>query len=466
MAHERLRNFSYSCSSQMVCACLLLLLPLRITAQAISFDNKGAVVIVKEDAVIIIKSSARNSGYFGNESTIIIEGNFTNNDTTEGIGMDTFAVKGNWFNNATFIAGQSTVLLYDSNQTIGGTSITTFHNLTLAGTGLKSLSTVDAVVSNHLALNDREFSTGAKKLSISTADVNAISRTTGFVSSQNGGKLERLLDDSLGYLFPLGSTVGTFRYRPLMMATDSGTVSMAARFANADATVEGFNRSIRSDEICDINPLYYHQIERTQGLQPVNVTMFFDSAADGNWTQIAHWQTVPRWEMEGLASEGLDTVFKTLTASNLTNFNFTPFALMTPIPLLDTTQTVILNVSCNSGNDGSICVSNPPITGTAPFQYWWSTGDTTACITGLAVGTYSLTIIDGNNCSNTYSFFVNEPNGMVITSAVTDVSCKGGTDGSVCISVTGDFPPFGFNWSLGGGGNSCLTGLEAGFYRV
>ncbi len=464
MAHSYLLGFSFAFLSRMLFVCALLGFSLFSNAQI--FHNKGSNVVVKEDAVVIIKGSARNSGYLGNESKLIIEGDFTNTDTTEGIGVDTFEITGNWTNNGTFIAGQSTVVLPSGNQVIGGTSVTAFYNLTLSGTGVKSL-TNDAAVSNHLALNDRELATGTKRISITTANINAISRTSGFVSSLGNGRLERSMDDSLAYLFPLGSSAGTFRYRPLVMeAVDSDSVSVAARFANLDASLEGFDRSIRSDEVCEINPLFYHHIERTQGLLPVNVTMFFDSIADGNWTQIAHWQNIPQWELSGLAAQGFDTIFKTLTVKSLSEFDYSPFALMTPVPILDSTQTVVTNVSCNSGDDGKICVSYPPLTGTAPFQYLWSNGGTDSCITGLTVGGYSLTIIDAFGCSSTYSFSVNEPNNMVITPAVTDVLCKGGSDGSICINVTGDFPPFYFNWSLGGAGDSCLVGLEAGPYRV
>lgn len=429
--------------------------------------NSGADFAVKDEAQIIIKTSLQNNGFLLNESKIIIEGDFTNTDTAAAATTDTFEVWGDWTNNRAFIGGQSTVVLSGGDQTIKGTLPTAFYNLHLSGTGVKSLDAVNAIVTNHLALEDLEFSTRSEKLSVTSTDDNAISRTTGFVSSQSGGFLERYMDnDTLDYLFPLGSTTGTFRYRPLVIApADSGTVAIAARLANTDATTDGYDRSNRSEEVCIVNPLFYHHIERPQGAIPVNITMFYDAADDGSWSEIAHWQNAPRWELSGLATQDSDAAFSAVTIGNYENFDFTPFALMKAIPILDSSETVITHASCSNGNDGSICVSDTPLTGIPPIRFLWSNGDTTPCITGLAAGDYTLTLVDSGSCASIYTFTINQPNNMTITETVQGVSCKGGVDGSICVTMTGEFPPFAYNW-LTGSGDSCLFGLETGLYSV
>jgi len=443
--------------------CIACIPSAELMSQPVIFINNGTDLAVREGAVCIVKASLTNSGYLSNESKIIIEGDFRNTDTVEGIGTDTFDVAGDWINDRTFIAGQSTVILSNSgNQDIRGTSSTTFYNLEISGSGVKSLNN-NAEVSNRLDLNDLELATQTNKLSITATDVNAISRTTGFISSSNGGWLERFMNDTLQYFFPLGSNGGTFRFRPLVIQPrNTGSMAIAARFANVDATSESFDRTIRSEEICDINPLFYHQLERSQGSLPVDITLFFDPGNDGIWTQIAHWQNIPQWELAGIATQGADTSFTTLTLHDVSDIDYSPFALMIPLPLVDTTQTVITNVSCNDGHDGSICVSL--LTGTAPVQFIWSNGDTSACATGLSAGNYGLTIIDAF-CSSTYSFTINQPNNIIVTETVAEVSCKGGSDGSICLTVTGDFPPFTYDW-FSGAGDSCLGGLEDGAYSV
>jgi gliding motility-associated-like protein len=465
MTHRQLHSLLFILLPGVLPVCLLFFLPKVSTGQVII--NSGADFAVKEDAQIIIRSSLRNNGYLLNESKIIVEGDFTNEDTTEGLGLDTFDISGDWINSKAFVAGQSTVVLSGSDQDIRGTASTTFYNLRLSGTGIKSLDIVDAVVTNHLALGDLEFATRGKKLSITATNDSAISRTTGFVSSESGGFLERYMNnDTLNYLFPLGSSAGTFRYRPLSFTpADSGIVAVSARLTNSDAADDGYDRSNRSDEVCEINPLFYHHIQRSLDQIPVSITMFYDAGMDGSWPQIAHWQNTPKWELSALASQGSDSTFSTVTIGNYENFDYTPFALMKAIPILDSSQTVITHASCNSGNDGSICVSDTPLTGTPPIQYLWSNGDTTPCITGLAAGDYTLTLVDSSGCANIYSFTINQPNNMTISGTVQDVSCKGGFDGNICLTMTGDFPPFSYSW-LTGPGDSCLDGLETGFYSV
>jgi len=454
--------------------CLLLALSFQLDAQTDSrFFINGATVIVKDSTHFLIKSSLgngllRNGGKLVNESDIIIEGNFENlasNDTTIAVSDAGFYVLKNWTNNGVFVAGQSTVFLTGANQIIGGTAPTPFHNLTLNGTGIKSLAQ-NAFVSGTLNLNDLELATETQTLTITNTDSGAITRTTGFVSSLDGGMLEREMNDSVEYFYPLGSSVGTLRYRPLIITPSDSTFGVVgARLANLDASLEGYDRSNRSSDICGINQNFYHQIERTQGINPVSISIFYNPLEDGLWSQIAHWQNAPRWELAGLSTEIIDTQFNSLTIEGWSGFSFPVFGLMVPATLLDSTQTVITHVSCNGEDDGSICVSFPPLTGTPPFHYTWSTGDTTNCINDLIAGTYFLSVTDSFNCPNIYSFDVTEPNPIDVTATVTDVSCKGESDGSICATVSGDFPPFGYQWSLPGN-NSCLTGLPAGTYAL
>ena len=58
-------------------------------------------------------------------------------------GSNTLTVLGNWTNNGTFTANTSTVLLTGAAQTISGTNV--FNNLTVGGTGVKTLSTTPTI---------------------------------------------------------------------------------------------------------------------------------------------------------------------------------------------------------------------------------------------------------------------------------------------------------------------------------
>ncbi|MFN6091732.1 MAG: hypothetical protein ACK44N_04880, partial [Bacteroidota bacterium] len=95
----------------------------------------------------------------------------------------------------------------------------------------------------------------------------------------------------------------------------------------------------------------------------------------------------------------------------------------------------VTNVSCNGGNDGLIdlTVSGP----NAPFTFLWSNSETTEDITNLVAGNYAVTIFDALGDSLNLNFVLNEPLPITISSNVTSVTCFGGSDGSISLSVSG-----------------------------
>ncbi|MEO0311042.1 MAG: hypothetical protein RIQ89_699, partial [Bacteroidota bacterium] len=56
------------------------------------------------------------------------------------------------------------------------------------------------------------------------------------------------------------------------------------------------------------------------------------------------------------------------------------------------------NGTCANNNEGSACAT--VVGGSGTISYLWNTGATTNCISGLAAGTYSVTVSDANNCSD------------------------------------------------------------------
>jgi hypothetical protein len=69
------------------------------------------------------------------------------------------------------------------------------------------------------------------------------------------------------------------------------------------------------------------------------------------------------------------------------------------------------NVSCNGGTNGaaSVTVSG----GTTAYSYNWTpgnpTGDGTASVTGLTVGSWTCTVTDANSCTTTQTFNITQP---------------------------------------------------------
>jgi len=136
--------------------------------------------------------------------------------------------------------------------------------------------------------------------------------------------------------------------------------------------------------------------------------------------------------------------------------------MVTQPPALNPTATVN-NVSCFGGSNGAINLSVSG--GTPGYTYLWSNGQTTEDISGLSVGTYTVTITDANNCTATLARIVSQPTALNLSAIVTNVSCFGGSNGAINLSVTGGTPNYTYLWS-NGANTQDLSGLIAGTYTV
>ncbi|MEC3874449.1 SprB repeat-containing protein, partial [Chryseobacterium sp. T9W2-O] len=126
--------------------------------------------------------------------------------------------------------------------------------------------------------------------------------------------------------------------------------------------------------------------------------------------------------------------------------------------------TVVTNVACNGASNGAINLT--PTGGTAPYTFNWGGGITTEDRTGLAAGTYTVTITDANGCTGTVNATVTQPASAVSgTTVVTNVACNGASNGAINLTPTGGTAPYTFNWG-GGITTEDRTGLAAGTYTV
>ncbi|MCO5288690.1 MAG: SprB repeat-containing protein [Bacteroidetes bacterium] len=120
------------------------------------------------------------------------------------------------------------------------------------------------------------------------------------------------------------------------------------------------------------------------------------------------------------------------------------------------------NATCGQ-NNGSITTSVSG--GTPTYTYLWNTGATTSSITNVAAGTYTVTVTDSKLCTKSFSQTISNLSGPVVTvDSVKNVSCFGGNNGGIYISVTGN-SPFTYAWSSGAVSQD-LVNVVAGTYTV
>lgn len=129
-----------------------------------------------------------------------------------------------------------------------------------------------------------------------------------------------------------------------------------------------------------------------------------------------------------------------------------------------TSGTLVTNVTCNGGSDGSISISVSG--GTSPYTYNWSpTGNTTSGISGLSAGTYYVIVTDANGCTATDTFDITQPSPIVLDSIITTNTACGDTTGTAAVYVSGGATPYTYLWS-DGQTSQAATGLLQGTYSV
>ncbi|MBN2778077.1 MAG: gliding motility-associated C-terminal domain-containing protein [Bacteroidales bacterium] len=365
--------------------------------------NNGVNIAVKGGVVVYVDGSVQNqSGQINVDNTstpseLVVTADFTNNSTAGGNGY--YRINGNWINNNTFNAGTGTVFLEGGNQLIDGSVSTYFYNLTLDGTGSKT-QTINQYCTGVLELNDIELKTEAFGFFIQNTNPNAITMGAGFVSSLNGGFLSRRTNISSTYLFPVGSSVGTTRYRPVEITPTTVTANTyTVRMANVDATTEGFDRSLLATGICEINPLFYHQINRTNGTSAINLDIYYNNTEDGEWEGISNWSLIPDWDIIPGSSSTSGTPMYKASATNWNDFSQLPYALYSPIPIADMTSNSPI---CEGGDIVLQETGGDAVSWSWEGPNLWTSTDqnpTISAVNPTANGLYSVTVTNAYGCT-------------------------------------------------------------------
>ena len=96
-----------------------------------------------------------------------------------------------------------------------------------------------------------------------------------------------------------------------------------------------------------------------------------------------------------------------------------------------------------------------------PFNFQWSDGSTNQSLTGVPAGEYHVHVTDAVNCPSEAIVIVTEPDPILMSYTVEDVSCHGYSDGRIYLDVRGGTGNLNFNWQDGQASNYA-AGLTAG----
>jgi len=111
-------------------------------------------------------------------------------------------------------------------------------------------------------------------------------------------------------------------------------------------------------------------------------------------------------------------------------------------PSVITHNFIATHVTCDGWNNGSLTdvVSGGVGTATTYIYTWSPGGSNTYSLTSIPIGTYTMTVVDNNNCVSVDSFIINDNNALNITTVATPVTCYNYCDGIIVATATGGTP--------------------------
>lgn len=317
------------------------------TVAQTTFFNQGQIIHVNQGGLLFVNGDMTQDGIdaeLTNLGTVETQNSSVNGDfiiqndaTVQGLGE--FYVEGDWTNNANFIADDvsntSKVTLTGSSQLITGTEISTFYQLELGNSGSQKTMTLNSRVLDSLILNNNELYTQTNTMYVMNPDPQIITNNStyldeGYVSSDYGGRLARMMNTATFYVFPMGSSQGTERYRPVVLNPLNSTLDMAfVAMLNTDATADGFSTSDLDSTLCFVNKDYYHTINRLSG-SATKFSIFYDAATDINtYDKIAQWNTPQSSVWNALTSS-----YPSLPVGNYTPVNISSWSDFSEKPFI------------------------------------------------------------------------------------------------------------------------------------
>ncbi len=141
----------------------------------------------------------------------------------------------------------------------------------------------------------------------------------------------------------------------------------------------------------------------------------------------------------------------------------TSFSLTQPPTLILSYK--VLNVTCHGAKDGVISLFASGGTGAYSYSINGTTYQLSNTFTGLRGATYTGYVKDVNGCVKIVKVIVREPAALNIISTTGDVSCSGGNNGYISLTVNGGTSPDSFIWSNESTTQSIFD-LGAGTYSV
>lgn len=162
-----------------------------------------------------------------------------------------------------------------------------------------------------------------------------------------------------------------------------------------------------------------------------------------------------------------DTAFNLAAGNYLVTINSPGFCELNTTVTITEPAALITSFATTAdtcfNNTGSIVATTSG--GTGAYQYLWNNNATTAQLSNLAAGLYTLTVTDASNCTAAAQTTIDSINTLALLVSAQNVSCYGTADAAATVSVQGGTAPYAYSWS-NNGSTASINRLRPGTYYV
>jgi hypothetical protein len=390
--------------------------------------------------------SAMYLDYGGHNMTVplIVNGNINIDGTlgeSQALGGD-IKVRGNWNRTGSFVLHQRAVFFDGTGaQAMNGT--TTFDYVRVDKTGSDLTLNANMLVNLNIELKNGKVVTGANRVVVN--DGGNATRINGWINGTEENKIPNTAGPSSD--FQIGDTNNPAAINLSFIGNVSGSGSITA------TTTGGDHPNIGRSSLANTKTVnrYWTMTNSSVSFSTYNATFNYVTADVDVIANPANF-IVGKYNGSSWGYPSVGT--KTSNSTQITGeSSFSDFEVGEPGCAPASLSTSVTNVNCYGQSTGAIDLTTTG--GSSPFTFSWSNAATTEDVTGLAAGTYTVTVFATGGCSSTTTATVTEPSApLVAGESHTDVNCFGQSTGSATISATGGTAPY--------SGTGTFTNLPSG----
>jgi len=263
---------------------------------------------------------------------------------------------------------------------------------------------------------------------------------------------------------------------PLMNISAAGTVALSVDLSWVGFDVDVMAGGCLGDYIrvlYSVNGGAYTMVPNVVGGNPCATIAYLFSGPPGPHNSST---TVTQGGISGTSLKIRVCVFTNANAEMVTIDNVSvPQSGVTIGCAAPVLSTVFTQVGCSNPNSGAINLTVSA--GTPPYTYDWSNDgpenpdNDPQDLSGLPVGTYTVTVTDAASCSATTSVTITNAPALALSTQVLGTNCAGSMDGEIDLIVSGGVPGYTYDWSNDGPENpdndpQDLLGVGTGTYTV